>query len=110
MYTKLFVCTNLGVILFALGFYLSGPVGGTIFLIIGVWEAWTLMNGIPKDTISEIIWDLTEQYPLIPMAFTAIFMASIAHGIILPSMKGLYLCSIIGFLYGHFFFQRNLPK
>ncbi len=45
------------------------------------YEAWTLMNSIPGDTLSEAVWSWVYEYPLIP------FLA--------------------GIVMGHFFWQRR---
>jgi len=104
--TKLFVAGTLGIVLIVLGFQLAGWIGGTILCVLGAWEAWALLNKIPNDTISEIIWDLVRVYPIIAVIMTAGYVALIAHGYIPATQKGLYLASCISFLYGHFFFQR----
>ena len=46
-----------------------------------IWEFWTLMNGVPADTISENVWRIIDGRPFIP------FLA--------------------GFLAGHFFWQEK---
>jgi hypothetical protein len=45
------------------------------------WEGYTLMNNVPGDTLSEAVWNVAGDYPLMP------FLA--------------------GLLCGHFFWQRK---
>lgn len=33
------------------------------------WEAWTLVNAHPGDTISEAIWNVSNSTPLVPFTF-----------------------------------------
>lgn len=70
------------------------------------YEGWTLVNKYPNDTISEIIWELSNR-PMVPFIFGAGFVALIAHGVIKPTVAGLYVAGSVGFLMGHFFFQRK---
>jgi len=48
-----------------------------------VYEAYTLINGVPGDTLSEAVWGVSHDYPLLP------FLA--------------------GIVAGHFFWQRKTP-
>lgn len=48
-----------------------------------IFEGWTVLNSIPNDTLSEAVWDVAQDYPLVP------FLA--------------------GVLCGHFFWQRRAP-
>lgn len=47
------------------------------------YETWTLFNNIPNDTLSEAVWDVASNYPLVPFA--------------------------VGILMGHWFWQRRTP-
>lgn len=75
---------------------------GMILTSLLAYEAWTLVNPFPEDTISEIIWEYAKR-PMIPCIF------GFALGIMLTSgyLSNVYMTCIVGFLYGHFFFQRQ---
>lgn len=49
-------------------FHTTLVVGGATSLLLA-WEVWTLSNGSPNDTISEIIWAGTRATPLVPFGF-----------------------------------------
>lgn len=55
-------------------------LGVLVSLLLG-YEAWTLSNAPEGDTISEVVWSLNEQWPVIGLLF--------------------------GILAGHFFWQRK---
>jgi hypothetical protein len=54
-------------------------IGGLV-----AYEGWSLINGIPGDTLSELVWSLSGDHPYVPFAG--------------------------GFLAGHFFWQRRRCK
>jgi len=70
------------------------------------YEAWTFFNRYKHDTISEVIWELVKR-PLVPFILGAGCVGLISHGVIKPSMEGLYVTLALGVLMGHFVFQRQ---
>ncbi len=77
-------------------------IGASILL---AYEGWTLKNKYEHDTISEVVWVLAKR-PMVPFIFGAGVVALICHGVIQPTVSGLYVAIAVGFLMGHFFFQR----
>lgn len=70
------------------------------------YEAWTFFNRYKHDTISEVIWELVKR-PLVPFILGAGSVALISHGVIQPTIEGLYVAFAVGMLMGHFCFQRQ---
>jgi hypothetical protein len=70
------------------------------------YEAWTLVNRYAHDTISEVVWQLVKR-PLVPFLMGGGCVALVSHGIIRPTMEGLYTALAVGVLAGHFVFQRQ---
>lgn len=70
------------------------------------YEAWTLVNGYRNDTISEVVWQLVKR-PLVPFLLGGGCVGLISHGVIRPTMEGLYVALAVGVLAGHFVFQRQ---
>jgi len=59
----------------------TGQVFGLLLVLAVGWEVWTLVNNIPGDTISEVVWAVTHENPIIVLA--------------------------VGILIGHWFWQRK---
>jgi len=95
----------IGVALGWVAFALAGWKWALVLCALLAYEGWTLVNQYEGDTISEIIWAFSKR-PMVPFIFGAGFVAAIAHGLIAPTLPGLYLSGAFGFLMGHFFFQR----
>jgi hypothetical protein len=91
----------IGTALLITAIHLAGWVGGAALGIILSYEGWTLINSFPNDTISEIIWKLSKR-PWIPWLFGFATAWMIASGRVTDP----YLVLTIGFLSGHFFFQK----
>jgi hypothetical protein len=104
--TWLVVGGLIGAALIGVIWLLMSPLYAAGTTAVLAYEGWTLRNRFKNDTISEVIWVLAKR-PLIPFIFGAGFVATIAHGIIKPTIEGLYISGAIGFLMGHFFFQRH---
>lgn len=68
------------------------------------YEAWTFVNRYAHDTISEVVWQLVKR-PLVPFVLGAGAVGLIAHGVILPSVEGLYTALAVGMIMGHFVWQ-----
>lgn len=85
----------------AVALYYSLPMQWMLVAaVFGLYEAWTIANKHPHDTISEAVWRLTKGMPLIPYAF-GIFTGW------LIGIDGLSFVSVAyGVLMGHFFFSR----
>lgn len=67
-----------------------------------LYEAWTLINRFPNDTISEILWEFARR-PMVPWIFGVATGWALATGFI----SNPYLVCAVGFLQGHFWFQRH---
>lgn len=57
------------------------PILGLLAILLGAYEAWTLSNQASGDTISEVIWSLSDQWPVLTLLW--------------------------GLLMGHFFWPRK---
>lgn len=99
--TQIVVGGIIGIALLVVAFKLAGWVGGAILATLLLYEGWTLVNAFPNDTISEIIWGMSNR-PMIPFIFGAAFAWSIQSG----TLASPWLIAAFGFLLGHFFFQR----
>jgi len=103
--TQIVVGGLIGVALTLVAYAVAGPLYGTLLLALLAYEAWTLINEFPNDTISEIIWTFSER-PMVPF----IFGAGFAWGIQAGALSNPWLIAALGFLCGHFFFQRQEDK
>lgn len=100
--TQLVVGGVIGAALVAAAWYI---VGWPWFLAVAAllaYEGWTLVNRFPNDTISEIIWGFARR-PMVPFMFGAAFGWGLTSGF----LGNLWLVAALGFLMGHFFFQRH---
>jgi hypothetical protein len=70
-----------------------------------LYEGYTLINPYPRDTISEIIWWLSER-PMVPMLGGIVLGYMLCAGYFGPPDKAT-LCGTAFFLAGHFWFQRH---
>lgn len=70
------------------------------------YEAWTLVNRYANDTISEVVWQLVKR-PLVPFLLGGACVGLVSHGVIRPTVEGLYVALAVGVLMGHFVFQRQ---
>ena len=100
--TKFVVGGLIGVALIAVAYTITGPLWGTLFTLLLLYEAWTLINDFPGDTISEIIWTLSKR-PMVPWIF------GVATGWAIGSrfIENVWLIGALLFLQGHFFFQKQ---
>jgi len=74
----------------------------TVASVYFLWECWTLANNILFDTISEIVWKVSDRYPLVPALGFGSLLAVQASGLIQDPW-------ILGPLWGlacHFWFPR----
>lgn len=88
--------------MFYFSYILAGPWFGTLFLLMLLYEGYTLINQFPDDTISEIMWQYSKR-PMVP----CMFGYALGRAIGTDLLSKVDLAVIIGFLYGHFFFQRQ---
>lgn len=100
--TKYVVGGLIGLALVGVAYYVSGPLWGTLFTLLLIYEGWTLINKYPNDTISEIVWILAQK-PFIPWLFGVATGWALATGFI----ENHILIAALLFLQGHFFFQRD---
>jgi len=100
--TQIFVGALIGVALLIVAFKVAGLWGGLFLSALLAWESWTLVNKYPHDTISEIIWGFADR-PMVPF----IFGAGFSWGIESKFLASPWLIASLGFLMGHFFFQRK---
>lgn len=73
------------------------------FTILGLWEAWTLLNKDKEDTISEVIAELAGMTQLIPLLFGAVYGYAIGAGLI----QDVIVASALAGLLAHFFFSMK---
>ncbi len=99
--THLMVGGTIGLPLAALAFLSLGAVGGSIATLFLVWEAWTLVNKIPKDTITEIVQEYSSHLHLIPW----LFGFGTAWAIATDNIPNPYAIAGLLMLQGHFFFR-----
>jgi hypothetical protein len=102
--TQILVGSIIGLALCVAAWYAAGPEIAAILVGLLIYEGWTLVNKFPKDTISEIIWGLAER-PMVPFIFGVgcgwlLFESPFAG-------EHAFFIMAVGFLMGHFFFQRN---
>jgi hypothetical protein len=100
--TRLVVGALIGVALAAVALEVAGWKLGALLLALLIYEGWTLVNSYPNDTISEIIWTFAKR-PMVPF----IFGAGTAWAIQSGTVTNPWLIVAVGFLMGHFFFQRQ---
>ncbi len=86
----------------ALAYSLGGPLVGTLLSVILIYEGWTLRNKYESDTISEVLWALAER-PLVPWVAGLATAWAIESGVLVDPWAVL----VVGFLQGHFWFQRS---
>lgn len=103
--TDIVVGVVVGTPLMYLAFLLTGWKWGTLLTALLAYESWTILNRIKNDTISESLWRLSER-PFIPWLFGVATGFGIASGVVSNS----WLVLSVGFLGGHFFFQRHEAK
>lgn len=95
----------IGSTLIAFIWVVLNPAWAVAASVLLAYEGWTLKNKYEHDTISEVMWVLARR-PMVPFIFGAGVTALICHGVIVPTINGLYVAVAVGFLMGHFFFQR----
>jgi hypothetical protein len=66
------------------------------------WEAWSLIDGTPANTISEIIWRASDRYSLVPWAGGFIFGLGIGSEYIVTAE----VIAPLALLCGHFWFPK----
>ncbi len=99
--TKYVVAAVIGLALTAMIFSVMNWRWALAVTVILLYEAWTLVNKYPNDTISEIIWLLSRR-PFIPWMFGVGTGWALASG----TISNPWLVGGLLFLQGHFFFQR----
>lgn len=67
---------------------------------LALFEAYTIVNHYPEDTLSESVWRLSAR-PLVP------FLFGMATYWALQQTSNIYVGFALGFLDGHFFFQAQ---
>jgi len=70
------------------------------------YEAWTLGNDRPQDTISETIWRFSKR-PVLPWLFGFFSCWLIMSGTIPMDLKGMLVLTFYMLLQGHFFFPKE---
>jgi hypothetical protein len=104
-WTKAFVGLVLLVAIVGAAFALTNAMWGIFCAVLAVFEGWTLVNRYREDTISETIWEWAAR-PMIPCLFGIAFGWGAGSGYLGdPVTSGRNFA--IGFLFGHFFFQRH---
>lgn len=103
--TKLVVGGTLGIGFTILAFYAAGWKLGALLTFFLLYEAWTFFNPYEHDTISEVVWALSDR-PMVPWVFGVACGAGLAAGVF-GEPKAAILCAACFFLQGHFFFQRH---
>ena len=103
--TSLVVGGLIGVALAIVAYNIAGWQIGLLLLALLLYEGWTLVNDYPNDTISEILWIFAER-PMVPFIFGAGFAWAICSG----AVTNPWMIAALGFLMGHFFFQRKEDK
>lgn len=111
--TQKVVLGIMGAAIALLAWFLLPWWGFAIALGLLVYEAWTLVNDYPNDTISEILWDLAAR-PIVPWLFGLATAWAIESNWIFggvqpdPQVKtGAWIILALGFLQGHFWFQAH---
>lgn len=99
------VVATMGVGLSVATYYMLGPKWWAVATVYLLYEAYCLANKWGGDTISEGIWDLNER-PIVPW----LFGVAVGWGLGKGYIHGPELSLAIGFLSGHFFFQRQTKK
>ncbi len=87
-------------------FYLTDWKWGLALTALLAYEGWTLANGEPRDTISEIVRAFARRQLLIPWLFGFAFGIGITSGF----MRDPYLIAAFAMLQGHFFFTLDENK
>jgi len=103
--TQLVVGGVIGVALAVVFFSLLGWQWGLIAVALLLYEGWTIVNRYPGDTISEILWWFSKR-PMVPWLFGLGTGWAIASGFIPTGSAGMWITLALGFLQGHFWFQR----
>lgn len=102
--TKLVVGLVIGAGIVVTAFTITGPWWGVFCLVLALYEGWTLVNRFREDTISETIWELAAR-PMVPLLFGVWFGVAAGTGY-LGDVVTVLRAFAVGFLFGHFFFQR----
>lgn len=100
--TKIVVGGAIGAAMVVAIFSLVGWRWGLGLSALLAYEAWTFFNRYKYDTISDVIWEFAKR-PLVPM----LFGLGIGWALATRFITDPYVAWAIGFLFGHFFFQRH---
>lgn len=100
--SNLIVATFICLWLIYFSYLHGGVVGRPILFLVALYEGYTIINTFPNDTLSESVWRLTRGRPFIPW----IFGYATAYAIFAGTLADPHLAVAVGFLQGHFFFQR----
>lgn len=106
--TLLVVGLALTAMLVGAAFWAFGREWGVFWLVVGLVEAWTLVNRYAEDTISEAIWILSQR-PIVVLLFCLPLGIAIGQGY-LGDPQTVVRALAIGILYGHFFFSRETKR
>lgn len=106
--TEVFVCGLIGVVLMYVLWRVVDPITALVVGGIVGFEAWTLVNKRPNDTISEIIWRLRRR-SLVPFLFGCASIAMIALGWFGPWREAVR-CAAWFMVMGHFFFPPETEE
>lgn len=102
---KIVVGGAIGIAL-AAAFYHILPLGWLIVaLALLAVEVWSFFNPYAHDTISEVVWALSDR-PLVPLLFGAAVAWAITSGFIPANGEGMWVSLFLGVILGHFFWQR----
>jgi len=94
----------IGLVLVFVAFELAGMKWGLILTGLLMLEGWALVNRYRNDTISEVLWGLSDR-PIVPWMFGVGTGWTIQSGFVTDP----WLILVMGFLQGHFWFQRYEP-
>jgi hypothetical protein len=100
--SNIVVGATMGLALLLVTYSILGPFYGSLAAGYLIYEAYTLMNRHPDDTLSESVWRLSVR-PIVPLVFGLAAGWGLGSGFLKDPAAGF----AFGILYGHFFFQRQ---
>ena len=99
-HTTIFISAALS-IAGGVAFYYSLPFKWLLVALpFALWEAWTIANDLPHDTISETIWRFNKSMPLVPFVF------GVFTGWLIGTGQLDFTSVAYATLMGHLFFSR----
>lgn len=99
--TNIVVGTLIGSVLVWTAFAITGWRWGAFLTALLLYEGWALVNQYPADTLSESVWRFAQR-PMVPW----LFGLGTGYGVAAGFIQDPLLTLAVGFLSGHFFFQR----